>query len=434
LASCSLHTVVSGNAGAAVTNVAAMTKPKGETAAWLGEVLSGKLRPNRFGRPDRGLLAIQEHVLVSPHKRHMCHLSQFLSTTSSTLSETNVDLGIKSVSPSGQADFLFNVGPFSQPVDGAGLMSRDFSPKLAMMGTVGQVLGAVAGAAKKLDPFGDSSEDAERPTGWFKQIPRALRCSALADAFSAFVLLESFFDDCDQPLKLWLLGGMVLSLPASCMVHSVVKRLRPSYQHYRLTAISLRGGQDPSGMQLERLQLYNQFEVPVSLGNMEQRQEGRYWYVTIRTGPELLTKYQLVTHRFNGPAFDPVSWVLEASVDGIDWKQVHTCEATPREVPVARGQPTPPFFQNLETLDAAIGAFRSGFLCEVLSSAASFAWLVAGTLWISDSTGTCVDSAPLLWYSCYLMALIAWSVFGSATLLLIMGAVASAVGGFSLRG
>lgn len=90
------------------------------------------------------------------------------------------------------------------------------------------------------------------------------------------------------------------------------------------------------------------------------------------------------------------------------------------------------FFQHLETLDSAVGAFRVGFLCELLANAASFAWLVAGTIWISSSTDTCVDSAPLLWYSCYLMVLATWSFFGSATILLIMGAVASALGGFNM--
>jgi len=409
-----------------------MTKPSGETAVWFGEVLANTLNPNRTGRHDRGLLAMQEQVFVLPHKRQTRHLSAFLNTTSSALSETKVDLGTRPVCPSGHVDFLFNVRPPSKPGGKAGLILHEFSPKLSMMGTVGHAFGFVAGAAKKLDPFGDDSEDAQRPTGWFKQVPRALRCTALADVVSAFVLFESLFDECDHPLKLWLLGGVALSFPTSYMVHSMVRRLRPTYQHYRLTVTTLRGGQDPDGMQLESLQLYDRFQVPVNRGNIEERQEGRYWYATVRTGPELLTQYRLVTHRFNAPALDPVAWVLEVSVDGMDWKQVHTCEAAPRDIPVARGQLSSHFFQRLETLDSAVGAFRLGFLAELLANAASFAWLVAGTIWISNSTDTCVDSAPLLWYSCYLMVLAAWSFFGSATLLLIMGAVASALGGFNM--
>jgi len=213
----------------------------------------------------------------------------------------------------------------------------------------------------------------------------------------------------------------------------MVGQLRPTYQYYRLTATKLRGGQDTNAMQLGCLQLFDRFQVPINRANMEERQEGRYWYATIRTGPELLTQYRLVTHRFHGPAFDPVEWVLEVSVDGIDWKQVHTCEVAPIDIPVARGQLSHHFYQYLETLDSARAAFRLGFLCELLANAASFAWLVAGTLWISDSTDTFVDAAPLLWYSCYVMTLATWAFFGSATLLLILAAVASAMGGLNSR-
>jgi hypothetical protein len=303
-----------------------------------------------------------------------------------------------------------------------------------MMGAVGNAFGAVAGAAKKLDPFGDDSEDAERPTGWFKQVPRTLRCMALADVFSAFVLLESASDHCDYPLKLWLLGGMALSFPTSYMMHSIVRWLRPTYQHYRLTVTSLRGGQDPNSMQLESLQLFNQFQVPINRANIEEHQEGRHWYATSRTGPELLAQYRLVTHRFHAPALDPLAWVLEVSVDGVDWKQVHTCEVPPRDVPVARGQHSKYFFEHLETNDGAVVAFRSGFVGELLANAVSLGWLVAGTIWLSESTNTCVDTAPLLWYSCYIMVLGTWSVVGSSTLFLIMDAVASALGGFNMGG
>merc|ERR1712129_104440 len=187
------------------------------------------------------------------------------------------------------------------------------------------------------------------------------------------------------------------------------------------------------GMQLDTVQLYDRFQAPINPENIEQRQEGRYWYATIRTGPELLTQYRLATHRFQAPALDPVAWVLEVSVDGIDWKQVHNCELAPRDIPVSRGQLSQHFFQHLETLDSANLAFRLGFLCELLANAVSFSWLLAGTIWLSESTDTCVDTAPLLWYSCYIMVLGTWSFFGSASLILIMGAVASALGGFNTR-
>merc|ERR1712184_123419 len=111
------------------------------------------------------------------------------------------------------------------------------------------------------------------------------------------------------------------------------------------------------------------FQVPINRANIEERQEGRYWYATIRTGPELLTQYRLVTHRFHGPVLDPLAWVLEVSVDGIDWKQVHICDLAPTDIPVARGQASQYFFQHLKTYADSLVAFRLGFIGELLANA-----------------------------------------------------------------
>merc|ERR1712217_185052 len=117
---------------------------------------------------------------------------------------------------------------------------------------------------------------------------------------------------------------------------------------------------------------------------------------------------------------DPVAWVLEGSFDGVDWVVVDERDGV--EMPRGRGVATE-LFEDMPHLDDATSAFRCGFLVEVMANIASFAWLVAGTAWVSLGTETCVDSAPYLWYPSYIIVVITWSFIGT----MVVGIIVSAV-------
>jgi len=275
----------------------------------------------------------------------------------------------------------------------------------------------------KLDPFGDGREEPDAQ-GWSKMVPRGLRWFLAADIFSGFVVACSLFSPCDVPLKSWLLGGILLGFPVSELVNKVAKK-RPAFQWYRLIATQLRDGSDVKTMKLGGILFLDQFQNPVHKSETEERQENKHWFTSFKFDRvELVTGYQVVTAERGDSGNGPVSWVLEGSFDGVDWVVID--ERTNFDVPRQRGQPTI-IIDDMAHLDEASTAFRSAFIIELVGCAASFAWLVAGTSWVSAGTETCVDSAPFLWYPSYLIVVLLWSMIGTIAVGLIVSAVATIV-------
>jgi len=73
-------------------------------------------------------------------------------------------------------------------------------------------------------------------------------------------------------------------------------------------------------------------------------------------------------------------------------------------------------------------SFRAGFLTETALSVAAFAWLAQGTAWVSESSLSMV-TAPLLWWSCYLLCVLCWSALGTLIFFMIFTTVLSIVCG-----
>jgi len=202
-------------------------------------------------------------------------------------------------------------------------------------------------------------------------------------------------------------------------------RLQPRYRHYRLGVDLLRGGQSPDNLQLGSLTLYDHLSMPIHQSvEVEQYQDGRYWYVTIKNGPVLITQYRLITHPTSAPSLDPSKWVLEGSVDGIEWKKLHAFRAMV-EIPMRRSQSSPSFEDMEDHTAAIVFAHRVGFLLELAANAASLAWLAVGTSWVGASSDVCVDTAPLLWHSSFIVLLVVWSFLGTVTLSTVLCAVVS---------
>eukprot|EP00435_Cladocopium_sp_Y103_P042896 s1142_g12.t1 len=216
-------------------------------------------------------------------------------------------------------------------------------------------------------------------------------------------------------------GGLMLGFPLTDAVHRVATRGNPRFKVVRFTINKIRGAADPENFQLDSVVLLNRCGAPIHRSLVDQRHEANYWFVEIREGPELVTGYQLITHRTEGAECDPVSWVVEGSVDGVNWQLVDQCndEPMPRQRESASQQ-----YEDLLHLPDAQAAFRQGFLAEAAACAASFAWLVLGTSWVSAGTEACVDSAPHLWYWSYFLVVVMWSSLGTVTIGLIVCAVA----------
>jgi len=325
------------------------------------------------------------------------------------------------------ADFLFSgssppllIHKHFHETQAADFFPKLLSPKTSMLASALVAASTVMDKTNKhLDPFGND-DDEDPDTGWCKVVPRGLRIFLAGDVLSLAVVLKSMGDPCGVPLRAWLLGGICLGYPATYLVKRAAD-LKPRLRWYRLAVTGRRDGGDPNEAQLDSLQLHDQFGVPVHRSMVEQRHDGEYWYFSFPEA-ELVTGYQVVTHRTTVPAHDPVSWRFEGSVDGVDWRVLHECERHP--VPEARSAPTE-VLRDLAHLVDAVGAFRKAFLVEIAMTAASLTWLWFGTSWISDGTDSCLDSSPVLWYYCYLVVVFIWSFIGSITILLIISAVAT---------
>lgn len=319
-----------------------------------------------------------------------------------------------SIASNSHVDFLFGRHQSPELIRYATLASPDtIDLKTAMM------FGPPAPTRPGQDEV-DECHAQEKETGFFRIVPRGLNLFAVADAVSLLVLLSTRHMDCDVPLATWLAGGIIMGFPVSCLVHSVASA-KPKFSRYRLGCSSLRGGGDPNRMSIGGLQLLGRLGNEVSQQCMQEPEgDGSQWAVRFDS-PELIAAYRIVTG--TNPATDPAAWVFEASNDGASWTRLD--EATGQELPHARGSASEAFDELFHT--EASCSFRAAFLVEVAAVAAAFAWLVVGTSWVGTGSESCVDSAPLLWYTCYLIVVSAWSLLGTVTIGLIVCAVAMVV-------
>merc|ERR1712050_638305 len=116
----------------------------------------------------------------------------------------------------------------------------------------------------------------------------------------------------------------------------------------------------------------------------------------------MISCYRVVTSS-QGVDKDPVTWELLATnrKEGDMWRVINEVdESSTGYIPQQRNTGSP-YYSDLTSVNED-GSFRQAFLLEVFANAASFAWLVAGSAWISQGSETCVDSAPVLWYYCFL--------------------------------
>lgn len=317
---------------------------------------------------------------------------------------------------SSHVDFLFGGHQSPELVRFSALASPDtIDLKTAMM----------FGTPAPTRPGRDDDEECraqEKETGFFRIVPRGLNMFAAADVVSLLVVLATRHMDCDVPLATWLAGGVVMGFPVSCLVHSIASA-KPKFSQYRLDCSSLRGGGEPDGMAIDGLQLLGRLGSGVSQQCVQGPEgDGSRWAVRFDS-PELVAAYRIVTGAAGSTATDPASWVFEASNDGTSWTRLD--EATGQELPRSRGTASEIFDELFHT--EASRSFRGAFLVEVAAVAAAFAWLVAGTSWVGAGSETCVDSAPMLWYTCYLIVVSAWSLLGTVTIGLIVCAVAMVV-------
>jgi len=347
---------------------------------------------------------------LPPKTRRTVDLQSFLSHETASLGTPRRGTG---------EEFLFGTtNPVIRP-------KKLPAPKESMMQALAIGIPAVAGGVWSvlqpgLDPFSDEKEG-DKETGWCKFVPRALRVFYWSDLITAGVLVQSLYYVCDVPLRTWLAGSLVMGFPLTDMVHRIATRGNPRFKVVRLTINKIRGAADPENFQLDSVVLLNRCGAPIHRSLVDQRHEANYWFVELREGLELITGYQLITHRTEGPECDPISWVVEGSVDGVNWQLVDQCndEPMPRQRETASQQ-----YEDLLHLPDAQAAFRQGFLAEVAACAGAFAWLVLGTSWVSAGTEACVDSAPHLWYWSYFFAVVMWSSLGTVTIGLIVCAVA----------
>ncbi|CAK0827826.1 unnamed protein product, partial [Prorocentrum cordatum] len=131
--------------------------------------------------------------------------------------------------PAGHADFLFGGGaaasrrrhaaPGTLPLEGRWQAGKaavlDLTPRLAMMAGSTAAWDALkkSSLVRRLDPFGHHSSDDSELRWSSRLLVRNLRLCLASDAFSAMVILSTLRQQCDSPLRLWLLGGMALGFP-----------------------------------------------------------------------------------------------------------------------------------------------------------------------------------------------------------------------------
>mmetsp|Transcript_27468 Transcript_27468/g.68959 ORF Transcript_27468/g.68959 Transcript_27468/m.68959 type:complete len:168 (-) Transcript_27468:81-584(-) len=86
--------------------------------------------------------------------------------------------------------------------------------------------GAIAFFHRYWDVEEDSAESADAPhnQGSMTFIPRILKVTALSDSYMVGCLLGSIHQPLTVPLRTWVVGGLLLSFPATALTHYVTKR------------------------------------------------------------------------------------------------------------------------------------------------------------------------------------------------------------------
>lgn len=112
----------------------------------------------------------------------------------------------------------------------ANTASSGFTRALALQGAT--IMSACVGAVEVLRRYGgffdDDEDEDQNEVGSVKglrlSIPIALKGATALDLYMGSVVLASLGQPLTTPLRLWALGGIVLSYPASCLVRRVVQK------------------------------------------------------------------------------------------------------------------------------------------------------------------------------------------------------------------
>lgn len=246
-----------------------------------------------------------------------------------------------------------------------------------------------------------------------------------ADAVKIAIALQSSTLLCDAPLKLWLLGGVFLGFPVTWLIHRF-KSQQPRFRYYRLKVLEIRNRADPRSFRMEGLRLYGRSSKEYNMNRVNQEHVINgccHWRVTFDQ-PSLVTAYRLVTAQSAPRDLDPTRWTLEASTDGANWKLIDGPD-NDLVVPSERGKPTSKLGDLLHLTEAPV--FRFAFVLEVLADLGALSWLMAGTSWVIAGSETCINSAPLLWWSSFFMVSVAWALVGTGTVFIIVGAVVTVI-------
>eukprot|EP00928_Gymnodinium_smaydae_P038327 TRINITY_DN26461_c0_g1_i1.p1 TRINITY_DN26461_c0_g1~~TRINITY_DN26461_c0_g1_i1.p1 ORF type:complete len:525 (+),score=102.29 TRINITY_DN26461_c0_g1_i1:59-1576(+) len=331
-------------------------------------------------------------------------------------------------------DFLFGNDGASAPARG-GILPKgfNFTPTLSMMPGGGAGAGAIGALEQGSSSFlrqpaiaaidfteGGKDDEGDPPTGWAKVIPRTLRIFAVTDLLTVAVLMFTSGSICDQPLRLWLIGGLLLGFPVTWLVNKIHKSQTPAYKLFRLICDGTKGDGESTAMSIDRVELWDRLGLLITEQKMASSILQDRWVAELEE-PTLLTGYSIVTHRTNPASQDPSAWILEGSKDGIEWEIVHEVEEG--NLPQQRGA-NGVREDYLMHLGEAHAVFRTAWFAEFVANCLSLAWLVRGTGWVGAGAEECVDGAPLLFYWCYLKTVLTWSMLGTGTMMLIISAFA----------
>jgi hypothetical protein len=230
---------------------------------------------------------------------------------------------------------------------------------------------------------------------------------------------------CDQPLRLWLLGGILLGLPTTWLTDRIVK-LGPRYSYYRLRATKLRNGAtDKESLKQARIQELNILDnlgMPMDESNYAYRYQEGHFFTDMEQGPTMITGYRIVTDRTGDRNFDPVSWIFEGSYNGLDWEMLD--QQNDVKLPAGRGEKSELYDELMHLNDSHV-IFRLAWYTELLATIGSFAWLAWGTSLVNAGVVECIDGAPSLYYPSWLLVVLTWSILTTGSLLVIVSAVAT---------
>lgn len=281
--------------------------------------------------------------------------------------------------------------------------------------------------SKMPDPCGftDGEEDEKNPEfGWSRFIPSALKVKVAIDIGVVVLLTSTLRSFCDVPLRKFLIGMLLLGFPTTYLTNFMAKSGQSKFTYYRLTVTAGKNCK-PEQCDIDELILLDRFGSPLK-GCPDAEKNGATWTIALPVGV-FITGYQIRTNR-SGSAQDPISWYLEASHDYSNENWVFLDECSDQQLPAGRGVLSIRYEDLIHT-EAATSSFKLAFLFEILANACAFLWLVKGTGWVSSGSYSCIDTAPSLWYFCYLIVVVLWSFIGTITIGLILSAVAMIVVG-----